>query len=401
MQQIDASARTGDRSYLRRRNSLSILEHLWNSPATVTDIAKSTSLSRTAAESVLGDLVEAGWVEVGRPSLEGTQSPGRPASVYRFIAGVGYVAGIDIGAHHVSAAIADLAGNRLATVTVAVEESSPASERISRAVSALTQAQENSDVAPGSIWALTVGSPGVIDDGRVIHFGGEGMPGWIGLDIAAEFSRITDAVVRVEGDSALGAVAEMAHGAAAGANDVVYILSGVRTGAAIAIDRVLRRGHSGGAGLIGELPELRWRDIEHERYGMKVYPDGRPTRDQIFDLAGKGDAVAVAAIHDFADALALGASAMVLAIDPQMVIIGGPNAQHADVFIERFISQLGARCPTNPTVAVSALGSDAVVGGSIQLGLDAIRRALREAIESQPTFPLPHTGMQNALRLAR
>ena len=388
-----AAPRTGDRSYLRRRNSLAVLEHIWLAPSTVSDIARATSLSRTAAESVLGDLVDSGWAFDGGPQNERTVTPGRPASLYHFARGVGYVAGVDVGAHHVSAGIADLAGERVATVRVAVDESLPAQDRVQVARHTLEQALAKAHVNQKETWALIVGSPGVIDQGRVVHFGGDGMPGWIGLDIASEFSHFTDASVLVGGDSALGALAEMTHGAALGASDMVYLLSGVRTGSAIAIDGVLRRGYRGGAGLVGELPELRWRDLEHERYGQASFSAPRPDRLEIFARAERGEAEALEAVADFADVLALGAAAMVLAINPEIVVIGGPNAQFAHLFLDHFVERLAARCPIVPDVMASSLGQDAVLAGSIQMGLDEIHRTLRDGIESHHSFPSPRASL--------
>ena len=42
---------------------------------------------------------------------------------------------------------------------------------------------------PGTdLWAVTIGSPGAIStDGTVLHFGGTGMPGWIGLNLRERF----------------------------------------------------------------------------------------------------------------------------------------------------------------------------------------------------------------------
>ncbi|GAB3123252.1 ROK family protein [Glaciibacter psychrotolerans] len=366
-----------------------MLETLWSGAATIAEIARSTSLSRTAAESVLADLMTRGWAVDGGPPAQRSLAPGRPASVFHFSPEAGHIAGIDIGAHHVSACVAGLTGEKISTVRVIADESMPAAQRLALASRALEQALTESGRSTDDLWAVTVGSPGVIDKGKVIHFGGAGMPGWIGLDIAEHFADATAGIVLVEGDSALGALAESAYGAGRGVPDLVYILSGIRTGAAVIVNGQTLRGHRGAAGLVGELPELRWRDIEHQIYARSRSADEAATRGEIFDRARTGDAGARAIVQDFADALAVGASAMVLALDPEVLVIGGPNTENADLFLERFTAEIAKRCPILPDVRISTLGPDAVLTGSVRLGIEAISRALHEAVETQPAFPAP------------
>lgn len=348
-----------------------------------------SSLSRTASESVIGDLVKAGWVVDEGPVASRTATPGRPASVFRMAPDLGFLAGVDIGAHHVSACVADLAGDLLATVRLDAEESADAEERLELALTALRDAADQSEVSLADLWTVTIASPGVIDDGTVVHFGGEGMPGWIGLDIAGWFSAVCDAHVLVEGDSALGAVGELAHGAGKGVSDMVYILSGIRTGAAVVVGGELHRGNRGAAGLVGELPELRWRELELESYGRDAYAGARPDRREIFRRARDGDARARAAVNDFSDALGLGLAAMVLAINPEIVVLGGPNARDGDLFIERLRADIEARCPLPPELRLSPIGSDAVLAGCVRMGEEAIRGALRDSVERRPSFPAP------------
>ena len=383
----------GTRSYLRRRNSLAVLEALWDGPQTMAELTRATGISRTAAESVANDLIELGWLIAAGPSDDRPVQPGRPAAVYRFARTAGLVAGVDIGAHHVSAAIADLTGEALAVARVPAEESLPAAERLDLALATVRDAIAEAGVSPEDIWIVTVGSPGVLDDGRVIHFGGDGMPGWQGLDIAERFAAAFDRTVVVGGDCALGALAERWRGAAVGAENLVYLLSGVRTGAALVLAGELYRGTRGGAGLVGELAELRWRELEHEAYGAGYARAHRPSRAELFAFARDGDERARAAVDDFAGALALGASAMVLAVDPEVLVIGGPNASESDVFLDTFTAELSRHCPLVPRVIVSQLGPDAVLLGSIRLGTDHIHRALRAAIEVLPAFPAPSASL--------
>ena len=240
-----------------------------------------------------------------------------------------------------------------------------------------------------ALWVIAVGSPGAISsNGVVMHFGGDGMPGWIGLDLKSAFAAEYAAAVIVEGDVPLGAQAELARGAARGLRDVVYILCGVRTSAATIVDGRVHRGVHGAAGIVGEMPELRWIDL-NEHYGADVLPSPRPSRERIFELARAGDPAAVAAATEFADYLATGASAMVLALDPELVVIGGGSSPAADVFLPRFIETLTAICPLPPQVTASALGSEAVAIGGLSLATALVDATLEAAVQAAGEFPDP------------
>lgn len=382
-----ASAPMGSRSLLRRMNSLGALRALMARPQTLRELASSSGLSRTAVDAVASDLVAMGWLAASDDAQ--VRTVGRPAMTYRVPAGVGCFLSVDIGANHVFAVLTDLSGTVLGQTTASVREDDTAADRIAATLAAcddLLAAHGRDRSAP---WIVAVGSPGAIGaDGRVLHFGGTGMPGWIGLDLRERFASAFDGAVLVEGDVPLGAHAELTFGAARGREDVVYVLCGRRTSGAAIVGGRVHRGVHGAAGTVGEMPELKWAEL-NEQYGRQVLGTPRPTREQIFDMARSGDRSAIEAVTEFADDLAAGAAAMVLAIDPELLVIGGGSAPGADVFLDRFTETLGRICPLPPPVAVSDLGSEAVALGGISLAARHLDAVLEEAVRTGDAFPDP------------
>ena len=396
----------GKPALLRGINALSALLEVRSSPITATQLSESTGLSRTAADSVLTGLVRQGWlVKTAAPVPPAGSPPGRPAARYAFNAGTGFVLAIDIGAHHISAAVADLQGHVMALNSVQADEGAPATDRLELACRVVDDTLAQAGVGRESIASVAVGSPGVIDDGCVVHFGGNGMPGWIGTDIQQYFGDVFDCHVRVEGDCALGALAEKWIGAAQPFDNVVYVLSGIRTGAAVISEGKLQRGAHGAVGLIGELPELRWREIEDEAYAGDVYKRDRPPRDELFRRALLNDARARAAVDDFAAVLALGISAMALAVDPDAVVIGGASSPYVHRIRDRIEEGVRQRCPIAPPVLVSTLDSNAVLMGAVRLALLLIEDLLRAAVQAGDPLPppsaLPTLARDQGLRSAR
>jgi len=382
-----AGGSTGSRSLLRRMNSLGILRQVMLKPRTMRDLANDTGLSRTAVDAIVSDLVGLGWLTTTESVTTGRL--GRPASTFRVRADVGRFLSLDIGANHIYGVVTDLTGEVRGHRAARVHEDLPAEERITAALELSDELLTGLALERDALWVVSIGSPGAIGrSGEVLHFGGTGMPGWIGTNLRERFGAEFDAAVLVEGDVALGAHAELAIGAARDHSDVVYILCGIRTSGASIVDGKVHRGVHGAAGIVGEMPELKWAEL-NELYGRSVLADPRPSREQIFDAARAGDPAAIAAVDEFADDLATGAAALTLAIDPELLVIGGGSAPGADVFLARFEESLRAICPLPPRVVVSGLGSEAVAMGGISLAALHLGATLEGAVRDRDSFPSP------------
>jgi len=345
---------------LNSLNALTLVQHA--EPATAAHIARSTGVSRTAVEAILADLLEAGWLT--RVCADPSAAPGRPAARYGLAPGVGYVAAIEYDSARTGVTIADLRGETVGARQRAVPEDLLAADRAASGVALLGEALAAAGVPAAALRCVSVASPGVISQGRVIHFGGHGMPGWIGEDLGTRLREALHLPVVVEGDSALAALAERRVGAGRSCECFVYIYSGRRTGAAIVSGGRPLRGAHGATGLVGELPELRWRELEAAAYGEQ-------------------------SVDDAASILGLGISAMVLAVDPELVLIGGPYRDRVPPMLDRVRAEVARRCPVAPRVEVAEFGDDAVMRGAVWLGLDAISAALARAVSDRGVLPSP------------
>ena len=337
----------------RRHNMFTLITRCASKPYTMAQLATKAGITRPAIEAVITDLTTLEWLEpTDAPSQ---RSIGRPATYFRLKPSTTSILALDIGAHHISAMRATYSGDILAEDSVPIDEQ--------------------------------VASPGVIDNNTVAYFGGRGMPGWQGLNLADSLGPSLNTRVISLGDCALGARGESWKGAAANISDVLYILAGQRTGAASVIDGRIHAGYGGSAGLIGELPKLRWREIEEETFSSTLYPDGQPARDTLFSLAKSGDTTALRAVQEYADLLTLGIEAMILATAPECVVIGGRFASHADLFLPRLIERCAQVCPFPPTITASTLGGREVILGAIRYAMDTVTDRLSEMITNSDRFP--------------
>jgi len=214
------------------------------------------------------------------------------------------------------------------------------------------------------LWATGVATTGFVDAAGKVMLS-DALPEWTGLDLAAHVAGRVPGPVLVGNDSKLAALAETWRGVARYASDVVFILSGLRTGAGLIIGGRLHRGFGNAAGEIGALPAVGWtRAPEHLA--------GWTTGSDIFAAARAGDGEAVAAVRRYVEDLALGVSALVLALDPELVVIGGGFSRSADVLIEPLRRELDRWCLRTPEIRISTLGDEGVALGAAKLALDSI-----------------------------
>ncbi len=364
----------GDLSRLRQLNTLAVVHALRNRPPrALSEVARSAGLSRPATEEVVRDLEAQGWVEQVDPA---SGSMGRPARRYRFRADAGWVLGVDVGGHSVRAIIADLDGEVQHGTRMAVSSAAGRVERLAVVDEVVAGCLVGAGRKGSDLWATTVATSGLADAaGRVVL--SVALPEWTGVHLGEHLGRLVAGPVLVENDSRLAALAETWRGVAKYAENVVYLLAGLRTGTGLIINGNLHRGFAGAAGEIGAMPELGWIRAQEDLRGWLDEPASADTDDvaaKVFAAARDGDRRALAAVRRYVKDLALGASALVLALDPQMVVLGGGFSRSADVLLEPFRRELDKRCIRTPQVLQSALAEDAVALGAVRHSLDHLDR---------------------------
>ncbi|MEV3981183.1 ROK family protein [Nonomuraea sp. NPDC049758] len=382
-----AELRGGDLSRLRQLNSLTAIRALRRAgPLTLSALAERTGLSRPSMKEVAGELMDLGWVEEVPPS---PGSMGRPARRYRFRADSGYLVGVDVGGHNIRAALSDLDGEILAETRQPVLPDAPLEERLAAIERAVSGCLSLGRVAVSDLWTIAVGTIGIIDiEGRVIY--SAAVPSWRDLDLAGRMREMFPCQVLIENDSRLAAMAETRRGVAQGAKDVVFLHVGRRMGAGLIIGGRVHRGFGAAAGEISMLPEARWFDAPEHLDSCAAVPEGTPPEDAAgYTLAAarNGDPVALEAVGRFLDDLAVGAAAMVLVLDPQVVVLGGGFSRSADVLLGPLRERLERRCMRMPEVRASTLGDECVVAGAIDYAVDH----LDEQLFTPESGPLPLT----------
>ncbi|MFD4985140.1 ROK family protein [Streptomyces sp. NPDC058374] len=368
----------GDPSLLRRINSAVVLHALRGTEcATLTEITRVTGLSRPTVEGVVEGQIEAGLVVEVAAEEGAARRQGRPARRFRFRAEAGYLLGLEIGSHRVSAVLSDLDGRILGTAQKDVLATAPADERLERLRAAVADLLRRAGVSRQAVRAVGVGSPGIVEADGTVRLG-TALPEWTGLELGERLRRSFRCPVLVENDANTAAVAEHWKGAAVGSDDVVYVMAGLSPGAGSLIGGRLHRGFGGAAGEIGALHLLgrgETPEILLSTNGEPLHPLDEQAVAAVFAEAREGNAQAQAALDRFVQRLVHDVAALVLALDPEVVVVGG-WAAGLDGVLEPLRKELARYCLRTPRVALSVLGEAAVATGALRLALDHVEEQL-------------------------
>ncbi|WP_431902459.1 ROK family transcriptional regulator [Nonomuraea sp. bgisy101] len=367
----------GDLQRLRRLNALTVVAALRaDGPMPLTQLAERTELARATVKQAARDLIEQGWVAEMEPS---GGAKGRPARRYRFCAEAGRVLGLDIGAHKVLAAVADLDGNVLHLAREPVTPELSRQERLAAVDRVVDACLTGSGTADAEVWAAVAGSTGYIDlDGRIVL--SRAIRDWSGTPLADHLSARLPCPVLVENDSRLAALAEHRRGAAQQVRNLVYLHIGRRAGAAVILDGVPLRGSSGAAGEIGVHPLFNLAtSSDLLQAGVPAITSGLAPEEvaaAVFDAARRGEPESVTAVLRYVKVLALATAAMTLTVDPELVVLGGGFSRAADVLMGPLRAELETICLRTPVLCGSALGEECVAVGAVCYAVDHLNSML-------------------------
>ncbi|MCX4777076.1 ROK family transcriptional regulator [Streptomyces sp. NBC_01264] len=342
-------------------------------PLTAPQLKELTGLSRPSVADLVERLTGAGLIEVVGES--GEQRRGPNAKLYGIVARRAYLAALDVRTGGATAVVADLLGRPLAEADLPVGAVDDMVDRL-EALAA--------EAGADRLHTVVIGAPGLVAPGTGELRDTAGLPAWH-RDLVAAVQRRLPAVVVVENETNLAALAEQRVGAARDLDSFVLLWLGEGVGAAVVLDGRLRRGASGGAGEIGFLPVP----------GTGGLPSAANCDGGFHQLAGRTGVTALAAAHGYdgpveeavagaagpefldalADRLALGAAAVAAILDPGCVVLGGELGRAGGpALAARVARRLTALSPVPTEVRAGALGDTAVLTGA--------RLAARESAQS-------------------
>ena len=270
-------------------------------------------------------------------------------------------------------------------------------------IDAFVAAVEEARRAAPEVEAVGFGLPSLIDHHRgasvsSVHLPLDGVPF---RELMSERLRLP---VHVDNDANVAVLAEQRYGAARGAGHVVMLTIGTGIGGGVILDGRLYRGSSGAGAELGHMvvdldgPACQGGCpnrgcLEALASGTAIGREGRAaaerapgsalaealaagrdiTGELVSELAGAGDATAVAVLELIGRRLGAGLSSLVNIFNPEVVVIGGGAAGAGDLLLDpaREVVEERALRPSRDQVRIvpARFGEDAGMLGAAALAL--------------------------------
>jgi predicted NBD/HSP70 family sugar kinase len=396
----------GTPSLLRELNDRAALELLLaEGPLTRAQLSEHTGVSKVTVSQMLARLEERGLVMIA-----GEQAGGRGpnAALYSVIPSSAYVAGLYVEFDLVRVTVADVAGNRVADVSMNPDGGD---DLVGLVREAISQACASAGIGLENLAAVVIGSPGVLDPRTGAPRLAVNLPTWQ-EGVLDGLRAVLHTPVLIENDVNLAAMAERAVGAAAGLDDFAFVWLGVGLGLATVIGGEVRRGSGGAAGEIGWMPVhgaplpvgnehpgkaglqalaggLAVQALAAE-YGFRGPTPADAIAAAIADLthagSGPGDSQAAAAaafLDELAQRVSIGVAAVCVVLDPSLVVLGGTVGKAGGTELAtRVAAEVARICLARPAVVPASVPDEPVLRGALQAALVQARARLLGSLGS-------------------
>jgi glucokinase len=293
----------------------------------------------------------------------------------------GCVIGIDLGGTKCHGILADLDGEVLLEELHPTDEAGSPEETLATMIHALVRLAEH---LGRRVEALGLGVPAIVDPVSGVAVGGPNVH-WDGFPIVERLRAMTDMPVAVENDLNLAALGHSWRGDARGRSSVVVLGIGTGIGGAVVVDGEIVRGRNGAAGEVGYLV-LRPNQLDEPvGNGLGAFEriaagpaiaaaasarlGGAWTTEAVFSAARSGDAAADGLLREMADLLAMAIIAMVMSVDPEIVILEGSVGRAFAPYVGWIHSRVASQLPFPPEVAVSSMAGNATTLGAVAAAL--------------------------------
>lgn len=345
-----SSRRSGSLASLREGNRRRVIDALRErGVASRADLARMTELSRSTISTIVGDLIDTGLAVERDGHAGGGAHAGRPGVMVALDPAAGLALAIDFGHRHLRVAVSDLAHTVLAETWRELDVDHSSAEGLAAAAEFVDQVLREARVDRARVIGAVMGLPapinrvtGTVQDSSIL-------PGWVGMDAAAEASNRLGLPVAVENDANLGALAELMWGAAKGRTEVAYLKVASGIGGALIAGGRLTHGVGGTAGEIGHTildhrgPVCRCGN----RGCLETLASARAVAGQLalsrheeistrrmLELAAAGDAATCRLIAAAGRAIGLAVANLCNIVNPGCVVIGGDLSLAGEVLLD-------------------------------------------------------------------
>lgn len=375
------------------------------------DLAERMGLTRAAVSLIVNDLLESGVIQ----EAEIRSAPsGRPPVTLEINPKLGLVGAIDMGASHMSVAVADFTARILQEFEIPLDIKNGPKACLAEANQQLLKLLESQGMSISNISAVGIGVPGPVITEAGMVLAPPIMPGWDRYPIRGTLEGMWGCPVTLNNDAELGALGEWAYGAGRGEKNIAYIKVGTGIGAGLILNQQIYGGTTGAAGEIGHLTidengplcncgnhgclEAFASGHAIAQQGQLLIQSGKRTlladlrsekitAHEVAEAARRGDLHAQEILRRSGTFIGIAIAGLINLFNPSIVIIGGGVAQVGDLLtapIRQAVRERAMRASEQSMrITTAMLGRRSLLMGAI---VQAINVAIHNAAERKHTI---------------
>lgn len=314
-------------------------------PHTKAELAEITGLARSTISIRLDPLIELGLIV---PASSATSTGGRPSARLLLNESAFFVAGVDFGATHAVASIADLSGKVLVSIDTKRQISDGPEVCLRWMIEEIRHLLGSLGANENRLLAIGIGVPGPVEHETGKPANPPIMPGWDAFDIPARVNQELKAKVLVDNDVNVMAIGER-HLTYPDVDHLIFLKAATGIGSGIISDGRLQRGAQGTAGDIGHVRVSRGDNIACHcgNFGCLEAVAGAPAVVQNVNLAGlpvrnssdlidatkRAKTEAIQAVRQAGRDIGEVLSICVSLMNPEIIVIGGSLASAGEHLI--------------------------------------------------------------------
>ncbi|HEU4453668.1 MAG TPA: ROK family protein [Longimicrobium sp.] len=348
-------------------------------PISRADLARRMEVARGIVTPLVNELIEQGLLVEG---ATGASARGRKPTLLHVRAHDRLAVAVDVRLSETQIMLTDFSGRSLATELLAT----PAGpEELVAALAVRIARLLEAHSAAGACEGVGLVVPGMVDraTGRLVN---APTLGWRDVDLRGALQEAVGLPVHVERDAVACALAQMWMGqgggaAAHGPDSFAYVTFSDGVGAGLVMGGHVVRGHRDAAGEFGHIPlsldgpaclcgsrgcweaytsnqAVVARYLGRELATRESYAEVRETRLTVADVIARaraGDAAARAALEATGRYIGLGLAAIVNALNPARIVMGGEIAAAWDMIRPAVLEALAERTLTQGTAATPVI----------------------------------------------
>lgn len=357
-------------------------------PHTKAEMAELTGLARSTISLRLDPLIELGLIA---PATSATSTGGRPSARLLLNESAFVVAGVDFGATHAIASLADLSGKILVSIDTKRQISDGPEVCLRWMIEELRHLLAGLGIAESKLLAIGIGVPGPVEHSTGKPANPPIMPGWDDYDIPARVNQELSAKVLVDNDVNVMALGER-HLTYPEVDHLIFLKAATGIGSGIISDGHLQRGSQGTAGDIGHVRVTGGDDVACQcgNFGCleavagapsiikNVVAAGLPIRNtsDLIDAVKRSKVEAIQAVRQAGRHIGEVLSTCVSLMNPEIIVIGGSLASAGEHLIAGVREVVYGRsmplASENLSIVQSKAGKEVGIIGASVMAIDHV-----------------------------